>query len=61
MSNKAIIGDDGDATSRAKYLKIIKDLRDKDPDTFEKIKRLPKKARSAKIPHPPLAKGLRGI
>jgi len=49
MSNKAIIGDDGDDTSELKYLKVIKDLRDKDPDTFEKIKRLPKKARSAKI------------
>ena len=54
MSNKAIIGDDEDATSELKYLKIIKDLRDKDPDTFEKIKRLPKKARSAKNPPSPL-------
>ncbi|MEK7196194.1 MAG: helicase-related protein, partial [Nitrospirota bacterium] len=61
MSNKAIIGDDGDATSELKYLKIIKDLRDKDPDTFEKIKRLPKKARSAKNPPiPPLVKGGEG-
>lgn len=48
ISNKAIIGDDEDESSELKYLKIIKDLRDKDPDTFEKIKRLPKKARSAK-------------
>jgi superfamily II DNA/RNA helicase len=48
ISNKAIIGDDEDDTSELKYLKVIKDLRDKDPDTFEKIKRLPKKARSAK-------------
>ena len=48
ISNKAIIGDDEDESSELKYLRIIKDLRDKDPDTFEKIKRLPKKARSAK-------------
>lgn len=48
ISNKAIIGDDEDDISELKYLKVIKDLRDKDPDTFERIKRLPKKARSAK-------------
>lgn len=48
ISNKAIIGDDEDESSELKYLRIIKELRDKDPDTFEKIKRLPKKARSAK-------------
>ncbi|MDO9289865.1 MAG: helicase-related protein, partial [Thermodesulfovibrionales bacterium] len=61
ISNKAIIGDDEDESSELKYLRIIKDLRDKDPDTFEKIKRLPKKARSAKRyknpPIPPLLKG----
>ena len=48
ISNKAIIGDDEDESSELKYLRVIKDLRDKDPDTFEKIKRLPKKARTAK-------------
>ena len=48
ISNKAIIGDEEDDASELKYLKVIKDLRDKEPDTFEKIKRLPKKARSAK-------------
>jgi len=31
-----------------KYLHTIKTIRDKDPDLFEKIKRLPKKARTAK-------------
>jgi superfamily II DNA or RNA helicase len=49
ISNRAIIGDDEDDTSELKYLRVIKDLRDNDPDTFEKIKRLPKKARSAKL------------
>lgn len=48
ISNKAIIGDDEDDTSELKYLKAIKDLRDKEPDIFEKIKRLPKKARTSK-------------
>ncbi|MCX5718321.1 MAG: helicase-related protein, partial [Nitrospirae bacterium] len=48
ISNKAIIGNDEEDTSELKYLRVIKDLRDKDPDTFEKIKNLPKKARSAK-------------
>jgi hypothetical protein len=31
-----------------KYLNIIKNIRDKEPGLFEKIKRLPKKARSSK-------------
>jgi superfamily II DNA/RNA helicase len=64
ISNKAIIGDDEDESSELKYLKVIKDLRDKDSDTFEKIKRLPKKARSAKrrgdIISPPLRGGDEG-
>ena len=34
--------------SELKYLRVIEDIRDKDPELFEKIKRLPKKARSAK-------------
>lgn len=48
ISKRAIIGDEEDDGSELKYLKVIKDLRDKEPDTFEKIKRLPKKARSCK-------------
>ncbi len=48
ISKKAIMGDEEDESSELKYLKVIKNLRDKEPDTFEKIKRLPKKARSAK-------------
>ena len=34
--------------SELKYLKLIRDIRDNEPDLFEKIKRLPKKARSAR-------------
>lgn len=48
ISNKVIIGDEENDASELKYLKAIKDLRDKHPDIFEKIKRLPKKARTAK-------------
>lgn len=60
ISKKAIMGDEEDGSSELKYLKAIKDLRDKEPDVFEKIKRLPKKARSAKIfpsPYPSPARG----
>jgi len=48
ISRKTISDEDGEDVSELKYLKVIKDLRDKDPDAFEKIKLLPKKARSAK-------------
>ena len=41
-------GDDGAEESELKYLHVIKEIRDKDPDLFEKIKHLPKKARTAK-------------
>lgn len=34
--------------SELKYLKILRDIRDENPDLFEKIKRLPKKARSGR-------------
>lgn len=34
--------------SELKYLKFIREIRDNQPDLFEKIKRLPKKARSAR-------------
>lgn len=49
ISSRTITGDEEDAGSELKYLRVIKDLRDKEPDTFEKIKRLPKKARTAKL------------
>jgi len=51
VSKKTIIGEDEDETSELKYLHSIKEIRDKQPDLFEKIKNLPKKARSAKISH----------
>lgn len=42
------ITEDEEEESELKYLRIIEDIRDKNPELFEKIKRLPKKARSAK-------------
>ncbi len=48
ISKETILGEEGVEASELKYLNIIKDIRDKNPGLFEKIKRLPKKARSAK-------------
>ena len=47
ISKKAILGEE-EGESELKYLNVIKEIRDKKPELFEKIKRLPKKARSAK-------------
>lgn len=49
VSKKTLTGEDENGESELKYLQVIKDLRDKEPDLFEQIKRLPKKARTAKI------------
>ncbi len=48
LSKKTLTEDDEAEESELKYLRIIEDIRDKLPDLFEKIKHLPKKARSAK-------------
>jgi superfamily II DNA or RNA helicase/HKD family nuclease len=48
VSKKTITGEDEGETSELKYLKLIKDIRDNDADLFERIKRLPQKARSGK-------------
>lgn len=49
ITKKTLTGEDENETSELKYLQLIKDIRDNDPELFEKIKRLPKKARSSKI------------
>lgn len=41
--------EDEDAESELKYLNVIRDVRDKDPVLFDRIKRLPKKARTASV------------
>lgn len=48
ISRQTLEGEDESEESELKYLQVIKEIRDKDPDLFEKIKRLPKKARTAK-------------
>jgi superfamily II DNA/RNA helicase len=47
-SKQTITGEDETEKSELEYLKVIRDIRDLQPDLFERIKRLPKKARSAK-------------
>ena len=49
ISKQAITGEDTSEESDLKYLKLIKDLRDQDQELFEKIKKLPKKARTSKL------------
>lgn len=48
ISKKTITGEDEEDESELKYLQVIRGIRDNDPDLFEKIKHLPKKARTAK-------------
>lgn len=48
LSKQTITGEDELEESELKYLQIIKDIRDNNPDLFNHIKLLPKKARSAK-------------
>ncbi len=48
ISRKTITGEDEGQESELKYLQVIRGIRDNNPDLFEKIKRLPKKARTAK-------------
>ncbi|HRZ95534.1 MAG TPA: helicase-related protein [Candidatus Moranbacteria bacterium] len=47
-SKNTITGEDEAEESELKYLHLIKNVRDNEPDVFEKIKRLPKKSRTAK-------------
>jgi hypothetical protein len=49
ISKQVITGEDEKEESELKYLQVIKNIRDKEPDLFEKIKHLPKKARTGKI------------
>lgn len=47
-SKKTIVGEDEGEQSELEYFQIIKDIRDNDIELFDRIKRLPKKARSAR-------------
>jgi superfamily II DNA/RNA helicase len=48
ISKKTLTGEDEKEESELKYLQIIKQIRDNNSDLFERIKRLPKKARTSK-------------
>ncbi len=48
FSKKSITGEDEEGESELKYLQVIRNLRDTNSDMFEKIKDLPKKARTTK-------------
>ncbi len=48
ISKKTILGEDDSEESVLKYLEVIRNIRDTDPDLFNRIKLLPKKARTAK-------------
>lgn len=49
LNDKGVLeGDDEEIRSPLHYLSIIRKIRDEDPDLFEKIKKLPKKARTGR-------------
>jgi superfamily II DNA or RNA helicase len=48
-SKKTITGEDAEEESELEYLTEIRELRDKNPELFARIKRLPKKARSSRM------------
>lgn len=48
FSKKIITGEDEGEESQLKYLQVIREIRDKNPDLFAKVKNLPKKARTAR-------------
>ena len=48
-SAKTLTGEDETEETELKYLNVIKNIRDKEQDLFERIKRLPKKARTARM------------
>lgn len=48
FSKSTITGEDDQQESELEYLEVIRRIRDEQPELFERIKRLPKKARSAR-------------
>jgi Helicase conserved C-terminal domain len=59
-SKKTITGEDEEEETELKFLTEIRNVRDKQPDLFERIKRLPKKARSSRFVPTPLSFDLSG-
>ena len=48
LNSKKSYDDDHNEDSELRYLELVRNIRDNDPELFEKIKKLPKKARSGK-------------
>ncbi|MBP7460485.1 MAG: helicase [Candidatus Delongbacteria bacterium] len=48
VSKKTLTGEDEDQNSELKFLQVIKGIRDTQPELFDQVKRLPKKARSVR-------------
>lgn len=48
-SKKTYTGESDEENTELKYLEILRNIRDNDPDKFAQIKNLPKKARSGKL------------
>jgi hypothetical protein len=48
-NKKAYTGEDEEGDSELMYLEMMRKIRDENPELFEKIKRLPKKARSGRV------------
>jgi len=48
LNSKKSYDDDQNEDSELRYLELMRNIRDNDPELFEKIKKLPKKARSGK-------------
>ncbi|MFW6173387.1 MAG: helicase-related protein [Elusimicrobiota bacterium] len=48
ISKKTLTGEGDVSDSELKYLNVIRNIREKNPDLFSKIKKLPKKARTAR-------------
>lgn len=49
LLKETITGEDEEEESELEYLKVIRDVRDNQPDLFDRIKRLPRKARAGKL------------
>lgn len=60
-SKKTITGEDGKEESELQYLAEIREVRDKSPDLFTRIKHLPKKARSTRMVASPPVGPARGM
>ncbi len=49
VSKSTITGENDEDESELKYLQVIKDIRDNDPDLFASLKRISKKARTSRL------------